>query len=115
VLQDVAAWWRVYFYPGAQVVHVGGQSSDKFGSDILFHLYLSRYRFIRKHRGTSAASTMRAVIGLGALIRVCVFSAGRILRPADPITRHRFRFHYRLLGWAVSGVPPPVIQQAIGD
>ena len=91
--------WAVYFFPGAQVIHLGGESSKRYGSDMLLNLYMSRNKFIRKHRGKTAAAVHRSIIGFGALCRLCAYS----LKRAD--RAQAIDFHTKLLKWAVRGLP----------
>ncbi|MHB0999874.1 MAG: glycosyltransferase family 2 protein [Armatimonadota bacterium] len=92
--------WKVYFYPGAQIIHLGGQSSKKYGSDILLHLYASRNRFIHKHQGMIMAELHRFAIAIGALLRLGAFSIKHIRnRNMDEAVR----FHLNLLKWTIRG------------
>lgn len=92
--------WKVYFYPGAEIIHLGGQSARRYGSDILLQLYVSRNRFLRKHSGNLTAAVHKLVVGLGALLRVIGFRLRGLLGPdqSDAV-----RFHGKLLRWAVGG------------
>ena len=72
--------WKVYYYPGAQVIHLGGQSANRYGSDIHLHLYTSRNRFIYKHYGKAQAVAHRLIIALGAACRICAYGARHIVR-----------------------------------
>lgn len=92
--------WRVYYFPDAQVIHLGGQSAGKLGSDILLHLYMSRHRFVEKHRGSAAAATLRAIIALGALCRLAAYSFRRLGNRSDTDFRERIGFQWKLLKWA---------------
>ena len=92
--------WKVYYYPYAQVIHLGGESSRQFGKDILLHLYASRNRFIRKHHGVVAAVLHRTVVMVGALCRLLVFSIQRF--------KHRemvdkLAFQLKVLEWSLRG------------
>lgn len=91
--------WKVFFFPGAEVVHLGGQSARRYGNDLLLHLYAGRNRFIRKHRGRAAASVHRGIVALGALLRLFAF----VNRPWKPEHRQALGFHSKLLKWSVRG------------
>jgi len=93
--------WSVYYYPGAQIIHLGGQSAAKFGSDVLLHLYISRHRFVRKHYGRISAAALRAVIGLSALLRWTAYSIAGLVRRSDQSLADRAQFHRKLLRWTV--------------
>lgn len=45
------AGWKVLFTPGAQIIHLGGQSSARVRVEMLIQLRMSVLQFIRKHYG----------------------------------------------------------------
>lgn len=90
--------WKVYYYPGVEIIHFGGQSARRYGNDIFLHLYISRNRFIRKHRGRLTAGIHRAVIALGASLRIVAFSFARL---ASRKHNDAFVFHAKLLAWTI--------------
>jgi GT2 family glycosyltransferase len=106
--------WKVYYTPDAEVVHLGGQSSKKFGSDILLNLYYSRHRFVRKFRGASAARAMGFVIALGAAARLSAYCLQRLRNPEDTDLRNRMLFQKKLLRWAGRQVISDRLEYPIG-
>ncbi|MGH7895628.1 MAG: glycosyltransferase family 2 protein [Candidatus Binatia bacterium] len=65
------AGWRTWYQPAAQVLHIGEASLGGRRPDVEAHLYRSRVRFFRKHRGPAAARMLRAQIyGFTAVKRV---------------------------------------------
>lgn len=99
--------WKTYFLHDAQIVHLGGQSSRKYGSDILLHLYSSRNKFISKHKGEAASMVHRAIIVLGALSRVLAFG---IVNLGGKGNRDAIGFQIKLLRWALHEKEPTVRQ-----
>lgn len=102
--------WGVYYFPGAEVIHLGGQSAEKFGSDVLLHLYASRYRFVRKHYGRTSGAALRGIIGLGALVRWTAYSVGSMVGrfwkgspTPSPTMIDGIGFHWKLMKWALCG------------
>ncbi len=95
--------WYVYYFPGAQILHLGGRSAAKFGSDVLLHLYISRHRFVLKHYGRLSAAALRAVIGLESLLRWSVWSLARFKDRSDQSLADRAGFHWKLLKWTACG------------
>jgi N-acetylglucosaminyl-diphospho-decaprenol L-rhamnosyltransferase len=72
-----AAGWRSFFFPGAEVVHVGGaswrgESASLFREQVRGHL-----RFLAKHRGRKAATRARRVLLTGLRVRSIVFRGER--------------------------------------
>jgi GT2 family glycosyltransferase len=58
--------WRLFYEPGAEVVHAGGRS----GGDRLFgQLHASLVRYARKHHGRAAARLAGLVLDGGAAVR----------------------------------------------
>ena len=68
------AGWRVVFYPGAEVVHVGGagHGGRMFREQVRGHL-----RFLAKHRGLREAERARALLRLALRLRGVVFPGER--------------------------------------
>lgn len=71
------AWrygWQVYFTPGAEVLHYGGQSSDPVSPTIFVQLHRARYQFYRKHHSVLSSVVARFVMLGGAALRTCIWS-----------------------------------------
>jgi GT2 family glycosyltransferase len=68
------AGWRVFFFPGAEVVHVGGAShgGSLFAENVRGHL-----RFLVKHRGTREAERGRRLLLAGVRLRLLLFRGER--------------------------------------
>ena len=68
------AGWRVVFYPGAEVVHVGGagHGGRLFREQVRGHL-----RFLAKHRGLAEAERARLLLGWALRLRGRVFPGER--------------------------------------
>jgi N-acetylglucosaminyl-diphospho-decaprenol L-rhamnosyltransferase len=69
-----AAGWKVLFYPGAEVVHVGGGSHGgrMYSENLRGHL-----RFFAKHYGLGQAERARKLLLLGVRVRARVFPTSR--------------------------------------
>ena len=68
------AGWRVFFFPGAEAVHVGGAShgGSLFAENVRGHL-----RFLAKHRGTREAERARRLLLAGVRLRLLLFRGER--------------------------------------
>ena len=68
------AGWNVYFFPGAEVVHVGGAShgGKMFAENVRGHL-----RFLAKHRGLPYAERARRLLLAGVRLRLLLFRGER--------------------------------------
>ncbi len=77
------AGWRVLFYPGAEVVHVGGASH---GGRLYVENLRGHLRFLAKHRGRSEAERARRAPALvAAASRARVFAASGPRRTATAL------------------------------
>src|SRR3712207_194372 len=68
------AGWQVLFFPGAEVVHVGGASHGgrMFRENVRGHL-----RFLAKHRGVREAERARRLLLVALRLRALVFPGAR--------------------------------------
>jgi hypothetical protein len=68
------AGWKVLFYPGAEVVHVGGAShgGGMFRENLRGHL-----RFLAKHRGLREAERARRLLLVALRLRGLIFAGDR--------------------------------------
>jgi len=79
-----AAGWNVLFFPGAEVVHVGGATH---GGRLLHENVRSTLRFLAKHRGEAEAERARRLLLVALALRGLVF-------PGE-----RGRTYRRVAGW----------------
>jgi N-acetylglucosaminyl-diphospho-decaprenol L-rhamnosyltransferase len=75
-----AAGWKVLFYPGAEVVHVGGAAHGgrMFREQVRGHL-----RFLAKHRSAAEAERARKLMLVALRMRALVFRGERRRAYAD--------------------------------
>ncbi len=71
------AGWRTYFYPGAEVVHVGGATWRRESETLFREQVRGHLRFLRKHRGQRTAARARRVLLAGLRLRSLVFRGER--------------------------------------
>ena len=78
------AGWRVWFYPAAEVVHVGGGSTKREWGPMFTTQVQSHVRYVRKHHGDGAAVRTRAMLVASLAFRGLVFRGerGRTYRQA---------------------------------
>jgi GT2 family glycosyltransferase len=69
-----AAGWQVLFFPGAEVVHVGGagHGGQMFVEQVSGHL-----RFLAKHRGAAEAERARKLLLVSLRVRAAAFRGER--------------------------------------
>ncbi len=68
------AGWKVFFFPGAEVVHVGGASH---GGQLYVENLRGHLRFLAKHRGLAEAERARRLLLVSVRLRALVFRGGR--------------------------------------
>ena len=78
------AGWQVVFFPGAEVVHVGGDTTKRDWGRMFATQVRSHVRFVRKHRGPRAAAATRVLLLTSLAVRGLVFRGerGRTYRQA---------------------------------
>jgi N-acetylglucosaminyl-diphospho-decaprenol L-rhamnosyltransferase len=76
-----AAGWKVFFYPRAEVVHVGGAAH---GGRHFVEIPRGHIRFLRKHRGEREAERARRLLVFALRLRGLLFRGerGRMYRDA---------------------------------
>jgi N-acetylglucosaminyl-diphospho-decaprenol L-rhamnosyltransferase len=71
------AGWSTIFFPGAEVVHVGGASWKKEFDPMFLEQVRGHLRFMAKHHGMKTAERTRRVLLAGLRLRAYVFPKGR--------------------------------------
>lgn len=64
------AGWRLYWTPQAEVVHLGGQSTQQVPTEMFLNLYGSNIKYFRKHHGLVAAQIYKLILGIAAFSRL---------------------------------------------
>jgi GT2 family glycosyltransferase len=67
--RTMKAGWRIVFYPGASIVHFGGESTKQESVKMFIELHKSHHRFIAKYHGTFYLIAVKLVLFLGLCIR----------------------------------------------
>jgi N-acetylglucosaminyl-diphospho-decaprenol L-rhamnosyltransferase len=71
------AGWKSYFYPGAEIVHVGGASWRAESATLFTEQVRGHLRFLAKHRGRKTADRARRVLLAGLRLRSLIFRGER--------------------------------------
>jgi GT2 family glycosyltransferase len=71
------AGWKVYFYPGAEVTHVGGASWKRDYDPMYREQLRGHLRFFTKHYGDQEAERARKLMLASMWLRSVVFRGGR--------------------------------------
>jgi N-acetylglucosaminyl-diphospho-decaprenol L-rhamnosyltransferase len=71
------AGWKVLFFPGAEVVHVGGAATERDWERMFTSQVESHVRFVRKHEGARAARLTRSLLVVSLALRGLAFRGER--------------------------------------
>lgn len=77
------AGWHVVYYPGAEVVHIGGQSRPS-NAESAAHFFMGRYRLFHKHFGALPARRYRRIMLASMGLRWLASRLSEALRPGGP-------------------------------
>jgi N-acetylglucosaminyl-diphospho-decaprenol L-rhamnosyltransferase len=72
-----AAGWKVLFFPGADVVHVGGEATRHEWGPMFREQVRGHLRFLAKHRGAAEAERARRLLLVALRARSLVFRGER--------------------------------------
>ncbi len=72
------AGWNVFFYPGASIVHVGGESTKQESLKMFLELHKSHRLFITKYHGSAYSFAVILVLFLGLCMRFEMHMLGLI-------------------------------------
>jgi GT2 family glycosyltransferase len=75
----------ILFYPGAEIIHLGGQSVGRFPIRFKLETFRNRYRFFYKHYGMGSARRVRWVSLLSLRIRQLGYGLLRRFRPSEAL------------------------------
>jgi GT2 family glycosyltransferase len=64
------AGWGVHYVPWAEIVHLGGQSTQQVKTAMFLQLYAGKVRYMRKHYGRLQAALYKIILWLAALPRL---------------------------------------------
>jgi len=90
--------WKVYYLPGAEVVHFGGGSSQQASDEMLAQLYQSKLCFFRKHYGPSREGLLRMSLIITALARGCGLAILSLLKQSSNPGKCSHKRHLMLAG-----------------
>jgi N-acetylglucosaminyl-diphospho-decaprenol L-rhamnosyltransferase len=71
------AGWEVVFFPGAEVVHVGGDATKRDWGRMFTTQVRSHVRFVRKHEGPAPAALTRMLLVVALTARGLLFRGER--------------------------------------
>ncbi len=69
-----AAGWKVFFFPGAEAVHIGGASTRHQAPEMFIQQIKSTVLIHRKHGSRGEAQLVKSILFLGVLIRFLIWN-----------------------------------------
>ena len=92
------AGWRIFYYPGAQVLHLGGQSTRKSLGDMLVVSQRSLFYLFQKHFGPRQLLALRALTVVEMVLRSSVWGGIFLMWPPRRAEfRQRLRAYREIL------------------
>ena len=97
-----AAGWKIYHHPGAEIIHIQGQSKKRMPADARIEYYRSLYHFFRKNRPAVSYALLRIVRFIRLVINCVLNLTGVCLTlGAHKKLREKAAVYAYLLGWHV--------------
>ena len=93
--------WKVYFYPAAEIVHYGGQSTKSAADRMFVELQKSECKFFRKHHRPEVALSAKALLFIGMLTRAVLWSTACAVNSKR--YRERRRIYLSTVKWFLRG------------
>ena len=122
----------VLYYPGARIIHLGGQSVGRFPIRFALETYRSGYRFFHKHYGRRAVCRIRRIYLLHLVLRWIGYRTMQLFKKTEPINnrlqmyRVAIKWNFQLdplrfvqtgaepnVGYEPLAPPPNVVRQVI--
>lgn len=75
----------IRFFPGAEIIHLGGQSVGRFPIRFELEKYRNRYRFFYKHYGEKGVRRMRKISLLSLYLRYAGYRTLRLLKSSEAL------------------------------
>jgi GT2 family glycosyltransferase len=95
--------WRIMFWPGTSVIHIGGASTRAIYKTAVRQMHLSLVRYFAKHYGAKAADQARALSIFAIPSHIALWVVNYIFRPSDrPSLGLMIDAHLSLLRFEIS-------------
>lgn len=95
--------WQVVYYPAAEVVHYGGQSSGKAPVKYAIQMTRAKLQLWRKYSSPIGYALLWSAKACHHLIRTLGFGLKSLLPNASDNDRHQRHCHWECLKWMLTG------------
>lgn len=100
--------WKVYFYPDAEIIHFGGQSTQDASVRMFIELHKSHLRYASKYQGKGYMFVVKIILMCGIVVRVFISFVVCILdflgKKNPDESKRRLTRYWRALKWHF-GIP----------
>jgi GT2 family glycosyltransferase len=91
------AGWQIHVLPRARIIHYGGQTMNRMMPRKYELLLSHKALYFRKHGGTRAANSYKAILSLSTVAKLIWFSLALLLSTDRQATGERIRLHRHVL------------------
>lgn len=95
-----SAGGNIYYYPEAEIIHFGGESSKQVSLDAHHQFIVNRFKYYKKHFGSSNALAYRLILASGSVVKI-VHLIPKIFFFKRQELVNIFKKNYHSLLWAV--------------
>lgn len=75
--------WHLFWIPGAEVIHFGGQSTKQVPEEMFLRLYEGKIMYFRKHQSNLAGRGYKFILCIAALVRLVLTPLTIFEQPAQ--------------------------------
>jgi len=97
---------RVVFFPGAEIVHYGGQTMKTIPIPAYQTFFESRYKYFIKYRSRAAAAAVMCSAFVGISARLAAWSVMRAVRGDEAEVRNKQKLYAAMVPWFFSAARP---------
>ena len=91
------AGWKVFYHPEAQIVHLGGKSSEQVVAQRHIYFQTSKVRYFQKHHGQMAGALIRAVVLMNYVWQLILEAAKGLVGHKRELRKERIRAYWQVL------------------
>jgi GT2 family glycosyltransferase len=99
----------ILFYPGAEIIHLGGQSVGRFPIRFALETYRSCYRFFYKHHGLNGLILIKWINLINLSLRYCGYKLFSLFKSGEAL-RNRLKMYTVAMKWNFRLDPVAFIQ-----
>lgn len=97
--------WKIYFTPGAEIIHYGGQSTRRQSARMATIYLQSLLKYFRKHHGRAAEFLVRLLSILEISLRLVYWTLSMLLKRRRGYAQYKLGLYWPALGWLLTGRP----------